>query len=338
MKQIDPRDLKSFIRMFTEVSLCVWCLTRFGEQLWFIPTILGAYFLGNLAHAFASIRSGNPMRGAGLLLPAGLVAVAAGMQFTSIALLCAASTLTGFAMGVSWEPSMPSTRNRLVKIGAKLLGMTSAAAVLLGPLVFGTIAAILSIWLAAMNLKGQTIARAVEAPTWRGVDIVNIFHQSAYFSFVFTFWAVLPNAPPWTPALLFPLGWLGYWAMELRLSAAGQPYRPRALAFGHAVVSATMGIMAVTHSPFLVILCWFMTGIGGGTCYTMERAEGGRPGRLSDDVGAVLGVGSAALVLWYFPDPATVMIVAAIHASIAAIAALLTWNGNAFRRMRHAHR
>jgi hypothetical protein len=322
MTLIDPRDLKSFVRMFTEVGLCIWCLVRFSDQLWLAPATLAIYFIGNLAHAGLSVFFEKSFRTVGLLLPVGLVAAAIAMRCDSIPALGAALFLTGFAMGVSWEPAAPGSRKRLIKIGAKLLGMMCSAVVLVGPEIFGFVAAGLSVWLVAMNLSGRTIARATAAGQWRGVDTINIFHQSAYFSFVYVFWAALPGVPHWTPALLFPLGWFGYWGMELSLSADGQPYRPRTLAAGHAIVSMTMVVMAMTGSPALVIFCWFVTGLGGGTCYTMERAPGGRPGRLSDDIGAVLGVGGSALALLWFRDPAAAMGLAAIHATIATIAAL----------------
>lgn len=319
----DPRDLKAFVRMFTEVGVCVWCLAHLHGDLWVVSALLASYFGGNLLQAISARLTGRPIRIAGLLLPVGLALVAAAMGSGELPLLLAALVATGFMTGVDWDPAVPARRRRITKICAKLAGMIGAAVAVLGPIAFGAVAISAAVWLVALHLAGSTTARPVTAVAWRRVDTINVFHQGSYFAFVFVFWTAMPGLPTWAPALLFPIGWFGYWGLELVLSGEGQPYRRRALAGGHAVVSATLAGMTLTTMPVPLMFGWFATGLGGGTCYTMERAAGGKPGRLSDDIGAVFGVGSAALLLFCSPTPTAALILGSAYALVVAVLSLL---------------
>jgi hypothetical protein len=266
------------------------------------------------------------------MLPATLAGVAVGMQLSSLPILLPALFVTGYSLGPVLAPVSGRPRIRLIKIGAKLTGMIGAVAILGGPLVFGSIAiaaAALHSWLVA-----SADVRAAEpgTPIWTSMDFINIFHQSSYFAFVFLFWSLWPQAVGWAPALLFSLGWVGYWAMELRLTDPAAPYRPRLLAVGHLVVALVLLAMATFPSPPLLMLGWFLTGVGGGTCYTMERASSGKPGRLSDDIGAVLGVATGAGIIALMHTSRAALVAGACYALVAVYLAWTTRRSAESRR------
>jgi hypothetical protein len=322
MPQVDPRDIKTFIRMYVEVGACVWGLRAFETEVWLVAALLLAYFSGHLLQGL--VKWAAPKGAVIIMLPVALAGVAAGMQLASLPILLPALFATGCSLGPILTPVSGRPRIRLHKIGAKLIGMIGAVAVLGGPLVFGAIAIIAAVIHSALIASPDVRPAEPGIRLWTSMDFINIFHQSSYFAFVFLFWSLWPQAVDWAPALLFSLGWIGYWAMELRLTDPSAPYRPRLLAAGHLVVALVLIAMAAFPSPPLLMLGWFLTGVGGGTCYTMERASSGKPGRLSDDIGAVLGVATGAGIVALMHTSRAALVAGACYALVAVYLAWTT--------------
>ena len=322
MFRVDPRDVKAFLRMYVEVGTCIWGLQHFVGRLWIVPALLSAYFLGHLLQGAARIAISKVATALVLVLALGGLTVA--MALSSAGLVAGALLVIGCTFGPVVAPVVPTRRSRAVKIGSKLLGMVAAAVVLAGALPFGAVGTGVALVYALLAFSPATRAQESGASSWNAVSRINIFHQSSYFTFVFIFWALWRQSITWAPAAFFALGWIGYWAMELNLTAAGAPYRPRLLAMGHLAVAIVLGAMAGVSSPLLLMLGWFLTGVGGGTCYTMERAPQGKPNRSSDDVGALLGATSGAGALLLFHTPQAALLVGAAYALVASALALIT--------------
>ena len=308
--------------MFVEVGTCIWGLQLFPDRLWIVPTLLAAYFGGHLLQGVGRFRAAD--RIAPMTLVSALAALAVAMALGAPAFAAGALFVIGYSLGPVIAPAAPMKRSRLAKIGSKLFGMLGAAIVLTGALPFGALAVASAVAYARLASSPSVQTPEPERVGWYSVSRINIFHQSSYFAFVFVFWAIWRDAVSWAPAVFFALGWIGYWAMELSLTAPRAPYRPKLLAAGHLAVALVLGAMASASSPALLMLGWFLTGVGGGTCYTMERAPGGKPSRISDDVGAFFGAATGAGALLLFATPQAALLAGAVYASIAAILALCT--------------
>jgi hypothetical protein len=322
MSRFDPRDLKAFLRMYVEVGTCIWGLQHFMGRLWIVPALLSAYFLGHLLQGAVRLAVSKIATAAVLVLA--LVALTVAMALPSAGLVAGSLFLIGFTFGPGLVPVPLSKRSRVVKIGSKLFGMVAAAVVIVSALPFG--AAAVGVALAYFFLANSPAVQVQDSdtPSWNPVSCINIFHQASYFAFVFVFWALWRQSISWAPAAFFVLGWIGYWAMELKLAAPGAPYRPRLLAMGHLAVAIVLSAMAAFSSPLLLMLGWFLTGVGGGTCYTMERAPQGKPNRTSDDVGALLGAASGTGALLLFHTPEAPLLAGAAYALVASALALIT--------------
>jgi len=210
--------------------------------------------------------------------------------------------------------------SRLAKIFAKLIGMTAPVVLAFSDIAYSALAIILVLVIAFYAAKPATTEREAQSP-WRSIDLVNIFHQSGYFAFCFAFWTLIDNLSAPQIALLFPLGWVAYWALELRLSADPN-FRSFLLFGGHVLFGVTLlAMFAIPNSTAPILIGWFLTGLFGGTCYTMDHAPGGKPSGLSDDVGALLGSGTGLLAIAATGEPSASLVVGASFAFSAAFAA-----------------
>jgi hypothetical protein len=293
-----PSILRTFLRMYVEIGACVWAFATLDHAAAKAAGIIAAYHLGALGRTLAEQHRRRPIPGAVQLLPVGLVLAAFGYCMGSMAVAGAGLVVTGFLIPASQFAARGESSSRISKILAKLFGMTAPAILpwSLGAYAFvGLLVSLLIIW--RTPGEGRSAAE-VSATSRNPVDLTNVFHQAGYFAFCFSFWGLASEIAPSLIAVLFPVGWVAYWALELRLSADPRFHQPL-LSAGHLAFAVTLLVMAASlDNTSVIVLSWFLTGLFGGTCYTMEHAPGGRPSSLSDNLGAVLGslTGTLAIV------------------------------------------
>lgn len=318
---LNPRILRTFLRMYVEIGACVWAFATLDQAAAKAAGIIAAYHLGALGRTLAEQHLRRPIPGAMQLLPLGLILAAVGYGMGSVVVAGAGLFVTGFLIPASQFAARGDNSSRTSKILAKLFGMT-APAILLWSLgayaVVGLLVSFLIIW--RTHGDERSLAEVSAAP-WNPVDLTNVFHQAGYFAFCFSFWGLASEIAPSLIAVLFPVGWVAYWALELRLSADPRFHQPL-LSAGHLAFAATLLVMAASSgNTSVIVLSWFLTGLFGGTCYTMEHAPGGRPSSLSDDLGAVLGSLTGTLAIVATGQAGAGAVIGAGFACAAALAA-----------------
>jgi hypothetical protein len=94
-----------------------------------------------------------------------------------------------------------------------------------------------------------------------------MLHHLHYFTYCYFLIATLYalQAPFTSLGLLFVVGWIGYAIDELTISS----FRPIHIAIGH-LLSAASILLFLSNSIALVLLGWFLTGVGGGTAYGLN--------------------------------------------------------------------
>lgn len=321
---LHPRIIRAFLRMYVEVGACIWAFATVEHPALKATGLLAAYHLGALLRSLAERHILRPIPAAVYFLPVALLLTALGYTSPNVLVAGAGMISVGFLIPASsFGAEAPgASPPRTAKILAKLFGMTMPAIIpisLYAYLAIGLLAALVIIWRTA----GSTTPSSPTASqtSWRPIDLTNVFHQAGYFAFCFAFWGLIPSVTPSFIALLFPLGWVAYWVLEHRLTADPR-FQQSLLTAGHFAFAATLMAMAAsTGNVVAVLLAWSLTGLFGGTCYTMDHAPGGRPSSLSDDLGAMLGSFTGTLAIAGTGDPSAAAILGAGFACAAAMAA-----------------
>jgi hypothetical protein len=317
--------LRTFLRMYVEVGLCVWAYLNLEQPALKATALLAAYHLGALSRTLLERCRGQPLPIiAEGMAPIGLLVAGSGYAVTSLVTAAFGLTLVGFFVRPSLfvVPSADDKPARPTKILAKLIAMMAAALMVASLTAYFAIAltvALLYLWQSVVTRPRGDISPQTD---WKPIDLTNLFHQAGYFAFCFAFWALATPTTPLMIALFFPLGWIAYWAMEFRLTAT-PIFRGTLLGVGHLAFAAALLAMAgATDAPSIILLTWFLTGLFGGTCYTMEHAPGGPPSGLSDDIGALLGSVAGTLAIVATDNAVAAVLVGAVFACIAGFSAI----------------
>lgn len=318
---LNPRILRAFLRMYVEIGACVWAFATLDQAAAKAAGIIAAYHLGAIARTLSEQRLRRPIPWAVHVLPIGLVLITIGYSMGSLWVAGAGLFLAGFLIPASQFAAKGEGASRTSKILAKLIGMTAPAILpwsLGAYAVVGLFVSFLIIWRSPGG--GRSFANVFPEPS-NPIDLTNVFHQAGYFAFCFSFWGLASEITPSLIAVLFPLGWVAYWALELRLSADPRFHQPL-LSAGHVAFAVTLLAMAASSgSMSAILILWFLTGLFGGTCYTMEHAPGGRPSSLSDDLGAVLGSLMGTLAILATGEVSAGAVIGAGFACATALAA-----------------
>ena len=292
------RIVRTFMRMYIEVGTCIWAFTYQEFPALIATALLAIYHFGALVRRLFEQRSCRPLQNAKYLLPGSLLVLSIGHWLNEATTVGAALFAIGaFVPESAFIQENPSEKPaRLTKIYAKLLGMTTPFLLQFSVPAYSAIGVLLALLLASTPINFTQNEHRVPF-AWNSVDLTNIFHQAGYFAFCFAFWSLLPHVYAYEIAFFFPIGWIAYWILELKLSS-DLNFRWQLLIGGHFAFGATLLAMAFMSGNSLAILTgWFLTGLFGGTCYTMDHAPGGRPSELSDDLGALLGSCTGALAI-----------------------------------------
>lgn len=286
--------------MYLEVGACVWAYAYTGSPALVAVGLLAAYHCGALLRTLLDRRLGKTPAGTNFVLAAAIISICISFVYLNPAAAATSLLVAGFVVPTGeFAPKsrdVPSGRTR--KIAMKSAGMLLPVLIVVSVVAYGLIALAAAVVLMARATRSTApLPDRPSSLSWTRIDAANVFHQAGYFVFCFSFWILIPGLDAALISFLFPIGWVGYWFMELRLARAAV-FRPRLLSAGHIGFAAALMLMAaMTNHPAIILMGWFATGLFGGTCYTMDFAPTGRPSNLSDAIGALVGSASAVLVL-----------------------------------------
>jgi hypothetical protein len=192
-------------------------------------------------------------------------------------------------------------------------------------LLAGIIATLVTIFLTATYVRTEW-QNLLQTPKPRGNILAGIMvvHQSHYFSYAFWMPIIFISKlriPTYLVGLSFILGWLSYIYTERLLGGFKET---RVFIAGHIIVSISLTLIGFfTNNMALVLIAWFISGLGGGSVYCLKRLNKNTPIDLDvwEDIGHVTGVLLSVLLTFMltenFYNPFFV------SATIALITALL---------------
>jgi hypothetical protein len=192
----------------------------------------------------------------------------------------------------------------------------------LGPFPFALLITLVSIGATLVSSNTQGKAEIYRAPQdfkqGKARLWFELLHHAHYFAYCYTFWLLLPkNSYPFI-GVLFPIGWLGYGILETLLREETKYFNVWALSVGHLLSAAAILIMALTNSVSLIIVMWFLTGLGGGTAYMLSNVPPAGDREAFEDVGHVSGCLVAGASIWITADARSSLWAGAILALAAA--------------------
>ena len=111
----------------------------------------------------------------------------------------------------------------------------------------------------------NTIKNKINVPVY----IVMFFHHIHYFSYAYSIPILIIKdrmLPFWSVGIVFFTGWAAYNAYEKIL-------KPKWIYFiiGHMISGIALFMMFYCQSLTSIIVCWFLTGLGGGTVYMLNE-------------------------------------------------------------------
>ena len=141
---------------------------------------------------------------------------------------------------------------------------------------------------------------------WASVDRLSVLlriacfvHAAQYFFYAYVVWQAFPEN--WLrylgPCLL--VGWIGYIFGNLLYRKIDLTQPMVVLATGHLVAAAALVALSVNVTPITVLICFFLTGLGGGSCYVIEQLGFAktRDYPLFDSIGTVVGIGGCLVLV-----------------------------------------
>jgi hypothetical protein len=278
--------------MYIEVGTCVWAYTRYEDGALAAVGFLASYLGGSLIYRLAPDNSLVWIGRRENWTVWAIMMLGAGFWLGEAYLITAALAIFGFSVTRNEVPVLAFSRS-LLKIGkmvGQFAGMLGAFLVATHIYIFFGIGVVAALSL-AVQMRDRPEIAARGAGSWKLIDAFSVFHQGAYFAYCFAFWQLLHSEriSGFEIAFYFPIGWIAYWFMDLWLSREDQPFRPKLLMLGHLGVAGALILMITQReNPIYVLFAWFLTGLFGGTRYTMERASQ-LPSRSSQEIGASAG-------------------------------------------------
>jgi hypothetical protein len=133
---------------------------------------------------------------------------------------------------------------------------------------------------------------------------------------------------------MFSIGWIAYFAAEV-LSRSRPTFSPSLIVVGHLLCAVALVALARSDQIVPILSMWFLTGVGGGTAYTLSNGPQAPNRERAEDVGHVVGalVGGVLATLASVPDA---IYVAAFVAFATAISAQLVRTQLRLPNWRHA--
>ena len=307
-----------------EISAIIWGWTHYSNSLrhWAIIPLIGFH----AGYMFADRFHRSQIHPSILLLPSMLL-LSAGVLFTSpvvttTALLGVNTTLQAV------RRTLKPISNLLVwqKNLAKATGMLCSFFTTFGVVAFTIEISIVTILIVPTFHQVYTSSKhhPVKLPdsfTRKDIriTILETLHHAHYFAYAFVFWILLP--PTWLRFLgaMFLLGWLLYFVCE-SVYSRHQQFQPLIVGIGHFFTAIILILMANTQDPIIILILWTATGLAAGTCYSIGYSSTPQKLReIGEDAGHIIGLSVAALTLYIFEAPTSVLYVAAMLAFLTTI-------------------
>lgn len=320
-KTVAPLTI-TWAAVFLEVSLLVWCLLN-RMPLWAAPAILGGLHAGGMLVRRPWCPA-LPRWCTGQVAVLGGVALFIGLhQQYLLIVMGGAAALNAAIQVVRKENDTGKSLRVWQKASAKIVGMASASAAAWPT--YAEIVLFVSIVIAAamFQLGRSTARRTASARHIAGVvryDLLwfEVFHQSHYFAYVYVFWWKLDDALfPYT-GFWFIAGWVVYFVLEWFLEEQARLYHLSVVAGGHIVCAVALLGMSVTTETWWILTLWALTGLGGGTCYTVRNIRHAGDTQFFDDIGHLIGCAGAVLLVLVIARTEAAIVLGALLALGAA--------------------
>lgn len=272
------------------------------------PTALsGRYTIGIITLTAAALL---------IVMPAGTVA-----WYSAIALMSWSLQIVRRNVTAHFTVGLPTTAQ---KRAARVLGFIAAA--LVPPIVWLT-GVVVTI---GVGVFGMNSAKRATPPAERGfghpLEWTMLVHQTHYFCYAYAVPLLVASAELGGPTFVgfwFASGWVSYLSAE----SLWRRWPPkRVFVLGHLFLACVLLVMSMTATPWMTLLLWGLSGLGGGTVYCltlMHKREGLAHERLerAEDAGHLLGVAVAIASVKFLGWNAILLPAAgSIWAAAAAIA------------------
>lgn len=326
------------IAVALETGLLAFAVLRL-EPLWCAPALLLCYHAGYLlAHVRARLGSFVDSRAAVALL---LFCTGVAFLASNLPALAVSAALTSASLQLSRRRLKPHVEVKLVqKQAVKAVGMLAGFAAVAPPPALGVtwmaLGAVVALFCARPALMPPRCppapalnpSRLLSSSTTTALLWTELLHHVHYFVYVYAMWGGLSESVRLGLPAFFLLGWIGYWMFEKKLAVTGAIDNLRLMAAGHLVGVVVLGVAAAAYpSTVVVMICWFLTGVTGGTAYQLKHADPRR--ELFEDLGHVLGCAMAALFMAAGGSPAGTLVLGAVFSGFTG---LLAWRVRLNRR------
>jgi hypothetical protein len=316
--------LLAFFRNFTEISLFVWGTHHLSSStLWLILLPLGAYRVGLNSFIYFSdaIRPSTQKA----ILPLSSFALGIGIYTGSFYIITPAALFFGASMDslrkqVDIVTSIPTLNKVIAKFCAfpfTLIGLHAS-----GLSATFVAASLVFLWL-PKNIEFVSISSKLPRRDPRSIQyllVIEFFHQLQYFVYCYAFWVLLPESMLTWSGPMFVIGWLGYYVGEYIFRDIRPTSGIIVMGVGHVLNALALLFMANYPAWPILLIGFFITGVGGSSVYIIQNYSLGKPLIQADNAGVVVGVALCALLTSYTSNGTiTTLLVGAICSMITAI-------------------
>ena len=200
----------------------------------------------------------------------------------------------GFSM-MKLQKALGQHADKKIKSYARTAGflISPAASLLYLPVFFAAVIPCAVLCRALLSAEAEYRIRIPAFESNAAVYTVMALHNAHYFAYAFTipFLFIQGGLPVWLAGAAFFAGWIAYNSYDTLV----KPRWP-VFAAGHLLVAASLIGLYFTNSISLMILLWFLTGVGGGTAYMLKplldikKNEQLKDLQTAEGIGHVLGI------------------------------------------------
>lgn len=315
----------TFTGIFIEITFCVWGFAQL-QTLWVIPFMLGLYHGGYLLVRISFLFRHDVTNQ--VVLVTSIIAIAFGTYIDAwpliaISILIFSTWLQAYRRYLKTKVKLRSFYKNLSKSLAMCSGVVGVLSVPSLSIIMLFIAGIVTLIIFDIHSIPTTEKHwNVNLPIQRNLLWFEFFHHAHYFAYCYTFWALLGRQ--FVPFIgpLFIIGWIAYFVLEWFLRENSLLFNRRVLILGHTICALALAGMLVFESNLIILVLWFITGLGGGTAYMLGNIQNGGNRELYEDLGHVAGCFGSALLLLVV-EQAEVSILLGIIYAISAVLLLI---------------
>lgn len=316
----------TFVAVFVEIVSCIWGLMNISS-IWPVPLLLGSYHLGYVTARYRLFRKGGYWNAFILTLATIIVVFGIYKVYWPLLLIgfpLLSSAIQGTRRILKGQSKLRSNK----KNASKLLAMIASSIVILSRLPVVLILAsflIIAIYICA-GTRGKVEIFEIKNDERQNKILLwfEFLHHAHYFAYCYTFWYLLPQYWHTYIGFLFPIGWLGYWVLEVLLRESTKYFDKRVLAIGHLLNAVAIIAIASYGGGIFIIAMWFVTGVGGGTAYMLSNVTPAGDREYFEDMGHLIGCLIASLLILITNSVKSSLWVGAVLAILGALI-LLMW-------------